>query len=93
VHKVVVAFDRYIMASHVRKASETYMKRELTFLLGTLAGGLSLASLGTFLWYVPRVSWAAIVVTLVGMVLMFLLGIQTGAREIRAPEEPSRTVN
>lgn len=57
------------------------MKRELTFLLGTFTGGLFLAGLGAFLWYVSMVSLAAIVATLVGMVLMFLLGIQTGARE------------
>jgi hypothetical protein len=57
------------------------MNRELTFLLGTFTGGLFLAGLGAFLWYVPMASLAAIVATLVGMVLMFLLGIQTGARE------------
>jgi hypothetical protein len=66
------------------------MKRELTFLFGTFAGGLFLAGLGAFLWYVPMASVAAIVATLVGMVFMFVLGIQTGARKIALSQETSR---
>lgn len=65
------------------------MKRELTLLLGIFTVGLFLAGLGAFLWYVPLVSVAAIVATLVGMVLMFVLGIQTGARRIRLPRHSS----
>jgi cadmium resistance protein CadD (predicted permease) len=61
------------------------MKRNLTFLLGTIVGSLFLASLGAFLFYVSMLSWATIVATLVGMILMFTLGIQTGAREIQKP--------
>lgn len=63
----------------------TYMTRILTFLLGTIVGSLFLASLGAFLFYVSILSWAAIAATLVGMILMFTLGIQTGARGIQKP--------
>jgi len=63
----------------------TYMTRSLTFLLGTIVGSLFLVSLGAFLFYVSMLSWATIVATLVGMILMFTLGIQTGARGTQKP--------
>ncbi len=61
------------------------MTRILIFLLGTIVGSLFLASLGAFLFYVSILSWATIVATLIGMILMFTLGIQTGARAIQKP--------
>jgi Na+-transporting NADH:ubiquinone oxidoreductase subunit NqrB len=73
------------MADHVQQRCVTYMTRILTFLLGTIVGSLFLASLGAFLFYVSILSWATIVATLVGMILMFTLGIQTGARQNRKP--------
>jgi Na+-transporting NADH:ubiquinone oxidoreductase subunit NqrB len=67
------------------------MKRNLTFLLGTIVGSLALASMGAFLFYVSILSWVTIVATLVGMILMFTLGIQTGAREIQKPGDSVST--
>jgi len=67
------------------------MTRILTFLLGTVVGSLFLASLGAFLFYVSILSWATIVATLIGMILMFTLGIQTGARVIQKPGGPAIT--
>jgi hypothetical protein len=67
------------------------MTRILTFLLGTVVGSLFLASLGAFLFYVSMLSWATIVATLAGMILMFTLGLQTGAREIQKPGDSAST--
>jgi uncharacterized membrane protein YedE/YeeE len=59
------------------------MSRHLTIILGFLLSALLLASIGGFLFYVPALSWVTCIVVLVGMILMFLLGVQTGARRIR----------
>ena len=57
--------------------------RYLTILLGVLLGGLILGSFGTFFWYVPLMPFAAAVTIMLGMVLMFILGVQMGGRRIR----------
>jgi uncharacterized membrane protein YedE/YeeE len=59
------------------------MSRNLTNILGCFLGAMLLASIGGFLFYVPAVSWITFIVVVAGMVLMFLLGMQTGARRIR----------
>lgn len=59
------------------------MSRNVTIILGCFLGTMLLASIGGFLFYVPAVSWITFIVVVVGMVLMFLLGMQTGARRIR----------
>jgi len=59
------------------------MSRHVTILLGFFLSVLLLASIGGFLFYVPAVSWITCIVVLVGMILMFLLGLHTGARRIR----------
>ena len=46
---------------------------------------LLLGSIAGFLVHVPAVSWISCIVVLIGMILMFLLGVQTGARRIRLP--------
>jgi hypothetical protein len=73
------------------------MYRDLTFWLGILIGCLFLASLGAFLLYVPVLSVMEVTTTLLGLIVMFCLGIQTGSRRIadasddkdRAPGLPS----
>jgi hypothetical protein len=59
------------------------MSRNVTIILGFLLGVMLLGSIAGFLFYVPAVSWITFIVVVIGMVLMFLLGIQTGARRIR----------
>ena len=57
--------------------------RYLSIFLGLLLGVLVFGSLGTFLLYVPILPFAAVVTVMVGMILMFILGVQTGGRRIR----------
>ena len=59
------------------------MSRQVTLLAAFFLGVLLLASIGSFLLYVPVLSWLSVTLVLVGMVLMFLLGVQAGARRIR----------
>jgi hypothetical protein len=42
-----------------------------------------LCSIGAFLLYVPAMSWIAVSVILLGMALVFLLGVIAGGRRIR----------
>jgi hypothetical protein len=49
------------------------------------SGALFLASLGAFLLFVPILSIATVVWTLLGLLLMFGLGVQVGSRE-KLPE-------
>ena len=59
------------------------MSRQVTILAAFFLGALLLGSIGSFLLFVPAISWISVTVVLLGMVLMFLLGVQTGARRIR----------
>jgi hypothetical protein len=59
------------------------MSRQITILVTIFLGALILGSIACFLLYVPAMSIAAVVVVLTGMILMFLLGVHTGARRIR----------
>ncbi|HLX44474.1 MAG TPA: hypothetical protein VKR43_13610 [Bryobacteraceae bacterium] len=59
------------------------MSRQVTILTAFFLGVLILGSIGSFLLYVPAISWISVTVVLAGMVLMFLLGVQAGARRIR----------
>lgn len=59
------------------------VERYLTIFLGALLGLLILGSLGTFFLYVPILPFAATVVVMIGLILMFILGVQTGGRRIR----------
>lgn len=59
------------------------MNRHVTILLGFFLGAALLGSIGAFLFYVPAMSWITGTVVLLGMVLMFLLGVHTGGRRIR----------
>jgi hypothetical protein len=59
------------------------------YLLSSL-GALFAASIGAFLLYVPILPLAAIVVVLLGMVLMFFLGLHLGSQEILRIDEPDR---
>jgi hypothetical protein len=55
------------------------MERYLAIFLGILM----LGSLGAFLLYVPVLPLAVVVTLLLSLVLMFILGAQTGRRRIR----------
>jgi uncharacterized membrane protein YedE/YeeE len=57
--------------------------RYLSIFLGIFLGVLVFGSLGTFLLYVPILPFAAVVTVMVGFILMFILGVQTGGRRIR----------
>jgi hypothetical protein len=46
------------------------------------SGALFLGSLGAFLLFVPILSIATVVWTLLGLLLMFGLGVQVGSREM-----------
>lgn len=59
------------------------MSRHLTLLVAFFLGVLILASIASFLLYVPVLSWISVTLVLTGMILMFLLGVQAGARRIR----------
>ncbi len=56
--------------------------RYLTTALGVILGVLILGSLGVFLLYVPLLPFAAVVTILLGLILMFILGVQTGGGRI-----------
>ena len=61
-----------------------YMKRDVTLgATGILAAVLFLASIGAFLLYVPASALAVVMTTLVGLILMFVLGFQVGRGAIR----------
>ena len=67
-----------------RVAIHGYMKRDLTlWATGILAAVLFIGSIGAFLLYVPALALAAVMTTLVGLLLMFVLGFQSGRGAIR----------
>ena len=66
------------------------MARYLTPALGVILGVLILGSVGAFLLYVPILPFAAVVIILLGLILMFILGVQTGGRGWRSSESESR---
>jgi hypothetical protein len=51
--------------------------------LAIFLGVLMLGSLGAFFLYVPILPLAVVVTILLSLVLMFVLGVQTGRRRIR----------
>jgi hypothetical protein len=57
--------------------------RHLTTVLEVLLGILFLGSIGTFFLYVPILPVAAAVTIMLALILMFILGVQTGGRRIR----------
>ena len=63
------------------------MYREFTFWIGIISVVLFLASLGAFLLYVPVLSVMTVSTTLLGLILMFILGIQTGSRRSSIAQE------
>ena len=67
-----------------RVAITGHMKRDLTLsAMGILAAVLLLGSIGAFLFYVPALALAVVMSTLVGLLLMFVLGFQSGRGAIR----------
>jgi hypothetical protein len=54
------------------------VERYITIALGVFLGVLILGSLGTFFMYVPILPFAAVVTVLLGLILMFVLGVQVG---------------
>ena len=59
------------------------MSRHVTILVAFFLSAMLLGSIGAFLFYVPAIAWLSVMVVLIGMILMFLLGVQAGARRIR----------
>jgi hypothetical protein len=59
------------------------MSRQITILFTFFLTALILGSIASFLLYVPAMSVLSVIVVLTGMILIFLLGVQTGARRIR----------
>lgn len=59
------------------------MYKQLTFWLGIIAALMFLGTIGAFLLYVPVLSVMTVSTTLFGLLLMFVLGIQTGSRRTR----------
>jgi hypothetical protein len=67
-----------------RVATTRHMKRDLTlWATGVLAAVLFLGSVGAFLLYVPALALAVVMTTLVGLLLMFVLGFQSGRGDNR----------
>jgi hypothetical protein len=68
------------------------MKRDLTlWVTGFVAAVLFLGSIGAFLLYVPALSIVVVMTTLVGLILLFVLGFQSGRgarRILRARKAP-----
>lgn len=56
------------------------MERYITASLAVLLGVLILGTFGVFLVYVPILPLAVVVIILLGLILMFMLGVQTGGR-------------
>jgi hypothetical protein len=54
------------------------------------SGALFLGSIGAFLFLIPVLSIATVVLILVGLTLMFALGVQVGTRPVTAIAEPHR---
>ena len=52
-----------------------------------------LGSLGAFLLYVPILPFAAVVTILLGLILMFILGVHTGGRRIRVLRRKNASVS
>lgn len=59
------------------------VRRIITTAVGVLLGVLILGSLGAFFLYVPILPVAAAVTIMLALILMFILGVQTGGRRIR----------
>jgi len=60
------------------------VKRDLTlWAMGILSAILFLGSIGAFLLYVPALAIAAVMTTLAGLILMFVLGFQAGRGAVR----------
>jgi hypothetical protein len=55
-----------------------------------LSGALFLGSIGAFFVFVPLVSIASMVSILVGLTVMFWLGVQVGTRGTLAPERAEK---
>ena len=61
-----------------------HMKRDLTlWATGILGAVLFLGSIGAFLLYVPALALAVVMTILAGLILMFVLGFQSGRGAIR----------
>jgi hypothetical protein len=55
-----------------------------------LSGALFLGSIGAFFVFVPLVSIASMVSILVGLTVMFWLGVQVGTRGMLVPERAEK---
>jgi len=75
-----------IRSGDVARQMLIHMNRTVTIFLGCFLGALLFISIGAFLFLVPALSWISGTIVLLGLVLMFLLGIQTGARRIKVVE-------
>ncbi len=64
-------------------ASAKGVANHLITAAGVLLGVLILGSLGAFFLYVPILPVAAAVTIMLALILMFVLGVQTGGRRIR----------
>ncbi|HTW67793.1 MAG TPA: hypothetical protein VME17_24425 [Bryobacteraceae bacterium] len=62
------------------------MYKELTFWFGIIVGLVFLASVGAFFLFVPVLSVMTVATTLLGLIVMFALGVQTGRRRTQAPQ-------
>ena len=58
-------------------------KRHLMTAIGVLLGVLILGSFGAFFLYVPILPVAAAATIMLALILMFILGVQTGGRRVR----------
>jgi hypothetical protein len=65
------------------RATAKCVARHITIAVGVLLGVLILGSLGAFFLYVPILPVAAAVTIMLALILMFILGVQTGGRRIR----------
>jgi hypothetical protein len=72
-------------SSGVRRAPANYMKADFVVTLSILLAILFIGSLGAFLFYVPALSMFTVVIMLLGLALMFALGLQTGRHRRRDP--------
>ncbi len=59
-------------------------------ILLALSGALFLGSIGAFFFFVPLLSIATMVSILVGLTVMFWLGVQVGSQRMLLPEKAER---
>jgi hypothetical protein len=82
--------DRKATIGGTRVALTTGMTSNvITQVFAVLLGCLFLGTVGVFLMAVPLLSLVSVILLLVGMMLMFALGLHAGGRRIRIPRRNS----